>query len=474
MADEKTIQSSSAVLLAEERLLNYIWLKPDLLDSEDYDENLFIHDVCKTIAKTIDYMTKNGVPLDALALYNEAAKIDMSVNKNTIDSIIALNDVPSDYIKDITDFLRSIKKSIKSLEYIDKARGILSSNVTLTPELIKELKDNFEQAESEVLVFDDKTGQVITLKEWGDHWIEEYKKRENGKQYFFNESVMDEMVVDGPIPGTGGLVVAGSGMGKSTFVLKLVNGFINSDIPCIFFSLEMGEISTYDRLLSSRLQIPYSEIVNPSDEETYSSILAAVEQERQNLDQNQFFRFCENATIDLNYIKKEIIKFQESIGQRYCIVVIDLITMVQDFVSARNGLGLAQTIEVAINKMNALSKELGIHYIGTAQLNRSGETTNVVDIEDINRLRPTRAQVKNSGALLERCRYVVSLFRKKFFIDQYFPDDEEAQAEDDLVEVSMLKQNNGQCKRMYESFNGECFTLTYVENASNSEDFEDE
>jgi replicative DNA helicase len=147
--------------------------------------------------------------------------------------------------------------------------------------------------------------------------------------------------------------------------------------------------------------------------------------------------------------------------------------MVQDFVSARNGLGLAQTIEVAINKMNALSKELGIHYIGTAQLNRSGETANVVDIEDINRLRPTRAQVKNSGALLERCRYVVSLFRKKFFIDQYFPDDEEAQAEDDLVEVSMLKQNNGQCKRMYESFNGECFTLTYVENAK-SEEFEDE
>lgn len=473
MAEEKTIQTSNAVLLAEERLLNYIWLNPNLLDSDDYDEGLFIHDTCKTIAKTIDYMTKNGVPLDPLALYNEAAKVDMSINKDIINCIVGLNNTPTDYIKDITDFLKSVNKSIRSLEYIDKARGILSSSVTLTPELIQELKENFELAESEVLAFDDKTGQVISLKEWGDHWTEEFKKREHGKQYFFNESVMDEIVVDGPIPGTGGLVVAGSGMGKSTFVLKLVNGFINSGIPCMFFSLEMGEVSTYDRLLSSRLQIPYSEIVNPSDEETYESILSAVEQERQYLDNNQFFRFCENATIDLNYIKKEIIKFQEAIGQRYCIVVIDLITMVQDFVSARNGLGLAQTIEVAINKMNALSKELGIHYIGTAQLNRSGETANVVDIEDINRLRPTRAQVKNSGALLERCRYVVSLFRKKFFIDQYFPDDEEAQAEDDLVEISMLKQNNGQCKRMYESFNGECFTLTYVENASTEEEDEE-
>lgn len=465
MAEEKTIQSSSAVLLAEERLLNYIWLTPELLDSEDYDENLFIHGICRTIAKTIDYMTKNGVPLDPLALYNEASKIDMSITKGVIDDIIALNNTPIDYIKDITDFLRSINKSIRSLEYIDKARGILSSSVVLTPDLIKELKDNFEQAESEILAFDDSTGKVITLKEWGDHWLEEYKKRENGKQYFFNESVMDEMVVDGPIPGTGGLITAGSGMGKSTFVLKLVNGFINSNIPCMFFSLEMGEISTYDRLLSSRLQIPYSEIVNPSDEETYSSILAAFEQERQSLDQNPYFRFCENATLDLNDIKKEIIKFQESIGQRYCVVIIDLITMVQDFVSAKNGLGLAQTIEVAINKMNALSKELGIHYIGTAQLNRSGETANIVDLEDINRLRPTRAQIKNSGALLERCRYVISLFRRKFFIDQYFPDDEEAQAEDDLVEISTLKQNNGMCKRMYEAFNGECFTLTYVENA---------
>ena len=177
MADEKTIQTSSAVLLAEERLLNYLWLNPNLLDSDDYDESLFVHDVCKTIAKTIDYMTKNGVPLDALALYNEASKIDMSVNKNTIDSIIELHSTPTDYIKDITDFLRSINKSIRSLEYIDKARGILSSSVTLTPDLIKELKENFEQAESEILAFDDTTGKVITLKEWGDHWLEEYKKR---------------------------------------------------------------------------------------------------------------------------------------------------------------------------------------------------------------------------------------------------------------------------------------------------------
>lgn len=458
----QTIQSSPSVLMAEERLLNYIWLDPNLLDSPDYNENLFVHDICRTLANTMDYMSKNDIPFDSLALYNEAAKVDMSVTRETVEAIINLNDKKSDYIKDITDFLKSVHKSIKSLDHLNRARSILSSNVTLTPEVIKELKEEFGMAESEVLALDNSNGRVMDLQEWGDQWMEDYKGRKNGKQYYFNEPVMDDIVVDGPVPGTGGLIVASSGMGKSTFVLKLVNGFINSTVPCIFFSLEMGAVSTYDRLLASRLQIPYSEIVNPSDEETYTTIMQKVMEERKSLEENKNFRFCENATLDLDDIKKAIIKFQEEIGQQYCIVVIDLITMVQDFVAARNGLGMAQTIEVAINKMNALAKELGIHYIGTAQLNRSGETTSVVDVEDIDRFRPTRAQIKNSNALLERCRYVVSLFRKRFFIDQFFPDDEEALAEypDDLVEISMLKQNNGQCKRREELFNGECFTMT--------------
>ena len=198
-----------------------------------------------------------------------------------------------------------------------------------------------------------------------------------------------------------------------------------------------------------------------------------VEQERQVLDSNPLFRFCEDANVSVSDLKKSIIKFQEQIGQKYCIVVLDLITMIQDFVNTKSGLGMPQTIELAINKMNALSKELGIHYIGTAQLNRAGESTSVTDPEDVLRFRPSRHQVKNSSALLERCRYVVSLFRKKYYLEQYFGDDEEIMDCEDIVELQILKQNNGKTPRRCELFDGSTFSMTYKPDDENAGDFDD-
>jgi replicative DNA helicase len=363
---------------------------------------------------------------------------------------------------------------MSALDHIDHIKEVISKNNVLTPEIVQELRENFDAAEEQILVTDkDSVKRIMTLKEWGDQWQEDFKLRTNGKRYYFNEPVLDELVVDGPAPGTGGLLVAQSGMGKSTMVLKLVNGFINAGIPCMFFSLEMGSIPTYDRLLANRLQIPYTEIVNPADTETYNAILEQVEQERQVLDCNPLFRFCEDANVSVSDLKKAIIKFQEQIGQKYCVVVLDLITMIQDFVTTKSGLGMPQTIELAINKMNALSKELGIHYIGTAQLNRAGESTSVTDPEDVLRFRPSRHQVKNSSALLERCRYVVSLFRKKYYLEQYFGDDEEIMDCEDIVELQILKQNNGKTPRRCELFDGSTFSMTYKPDDENAGDFDD-
>jgi replicative DNA helicase len=404
----------------------------------------------------------------------ESARNDSSITRDLVKSITESTAESGQYITDIVKVLKDYKRTTAALDHLDHIKDVLSKNNVLTPEITQELRENFDAAEEQVLRNDeDSVKRVMDLKEWGDQWAEDFKLRTNGKRYYFSEPVLDELVVDGPAPGTGGLLVAQSGMGKSTMVLKLVNGFINAEIPCMFFSLEMGSIATYDRLLANRLQIPYTEIVNPPDTETYQAIFDQVQQERQLLDNNKLFRFCEDANVSISELKKSIIKFQEQIGQKYCIVVLDLITMIQDFVNTKSGLGMPQTIELAINKMNALSKELGIHYIGTAQLNRAGESTSVTDPEDVLRFRPSRHQVKNSSALLERCRYVVSLFRKKYYLEQYFGDDEEIMDCEDIVELQILKQNNGKTPRRCELFDGSTFSMTYKPDDENAGDFDD-
>lgn len=462
------------IQIAELRLLRNLWANPNLLDSQEYSDDLFCSVFCKTISKAIDTLTKNGTPLTTDALYMESARNDSSITRDLVKSITESTAESGEYITDIVKVLKDYKRTTSALDHLDHIKDVLSKNNVLTPEITQELRENFDAAEEQVLRNDeDSVKRVMDLKEWGDQWQEDFKLRTNGKRYYFSEPVLDELVVDGPAPGTGGLLVAQSGMGKSTMVLKLVNGFINAGIPCMFFSLEMGSIATYDRLLANRLQIPYTEIVNPPDAETYQAIYDQVQQERQFLDNNKLFRFCEDANVSISELKKAIIKFQEQIGQKYCIVVLDLITMIQDFVTTKSGLGMPQTIELAINKMNALSKELGIHYIGTAQLNRAGESTAVTDPEDVLRFRPSRHQVKNSSALLERCRYVVSLFRKKYYLEQYFGDDEEIMDCEDIVELQILKQNNGKTPRRCELFDGSTFSMTYKPDDENSGEFDD-
>lgn len=466
MSEKETIDNSQAVLLSEYRLLNAVYLDKSILDNTDYNEDLYIHSTCKAISRAISDLAKNNLPINNLSVYTEASKYEMNISKDIIDSVININKEPVKTIKDIVNILKSAKKSIAAKDCLMSAQEILSTNLTITPEVREELKKTLYEAEDLVLSDNsDNFKKAITTAEWMSDYMEAYKKRINGKQYWFNEPVLDAIVVDGPIPETGGIIAAQSGMGKSTFVLNLVNKFIDSGIPCMYFSLEMGAVSTMDRLLSSRLKIPYQDIVNPPDNETFYTIYKRIEEERKRIQANRNFRFSENPDISINELKKEIKKFQTDINEQYCVVIIDLITMVKDFcVDGSSGANLATTIEMAINKMNALSKELKIHYIGTAQLNRTGESANVTDVDDIDKFRPSRHQIKNSGALLERCRYAISLFRRKFYIDQYFPDDPEAQAEDDMIEVQLLKQSNGECKRYYEYFNGQCFTVTAVAN----------
>lgn len=462
MSELQQIESSQAVILSEYRLLNAIYLDPSIMDRSEYSEDLYIHTTCRAIHRAISDMVKNNTPFNDMTLFTEASKYEMTISKDVIDEVININKDPVNTITDMVSTLKTVKKSLDASNHLDKIQEVLMTNTIITPEVRENLKQELYEAEDLILSGDnDNFKKAISTREWTDDYLEEYKKRANGKQYWFNEPVMDSLVVDGPIPETGGIIAAQSGMGKSTFVLNLVNRFIDSGIPCMYFSLEMGSVPTMDRLLAARLKIPYKEIVNPPDSETYYTIYRRILEEKSKLEMNKNFKFSENPEISINDLKKEIKKFQNEIGQQYCVIIIDLITMVKDFcVGGASGASLATTIEMAINKMNALSKELKIHYIGTAQLNRTGESATVTDPEDVDKLRPSRHQIKNSGALLERCRYAVSLFRRKFYLDQNFPDDPIIQAEDDTVEVQLLKQSNGECKRYLELFNGECFTVT--------------
>lgn len=455
------IESNNAVILAEYRLLNACFLDNSNLDKQGVNEDAFIHEQSKTIYNSMLQLRKENIPINMNSLFQRAASLDVGIRQDQISLIQDINEEQTVVLDDILKTLSSAKKRIKVLDNLEKIKNIVDSNVILTDADKATLRDLYYQSEGETLIDEEREG-VMNFEQWKDAYFKEFDKRANGKAYYFNDEILDDLITTGPQPGQGGLICASSGMGKSAYCLNLINRFIDRQIPCMYFSLEMGKVDTADRLMAIRKQIPFKDIVNPvsSDPTMFQGIRGQLVTEFNNLLANNKFRFCDEPTLTLNDLRSHITKFQADTGQKYCLVVIDLLTMIQDFASIKGSASLANQIEFAINKLNAMAKELGFHYIGVVQLNRTVEADKVMDIEDIVKLRPTRSAIKNANALLERARYVVSLFRPKYFADTYLSDDPQTAEMQDIIEVGIMKQNNGITTKRYALFDGETFTVT--------------
>ena len=240
--------------------------------------------------------------------------------------------------------------------------------------------------------------------------------------------------------------------------MNCINGLINADVPTMYFPIEMGIVNTLDRLASIRTRIPFKDIIKIGKTETVQGAREVIEQEIASLRIRDNFAIVDDANLDMKKLRSYIQRFQAQLpGRKYCIVFIDLLLMIKEFYD--DGNNMAQMIERAINKLDILSKELGFHYVGVVQLNRTVEQDKVTSIQSIDKLKPSRAAIKNSNALLERARYCFTVFRKRAYAEAYL-EPEEYETLDDIMEVSLLKANDDKMGKVLANYDGPTFTVT--------------
>ena len=440
---DRSIEEQTSTIFAEYRLLNAAIFNPAVTENTDVSKDLFVHEVCKDLYDSISELEREQIPLTANSVFQRAASKNINVKLDVVQSIFDIDSNKDVVITDMVKTLKNAKQALDAYEAFAKIKKEVDSNPIMSQETEDKVRGLLYDAES-ALLSNNSVKKVETFKELTDDYKEDVAKRKNGKQYRFNDPILDKVVTYGPAPGEGGLIAAATGMGKSAFCLNLINRFINTDVPCVYFSLEMGKISTMDRLISLRKKIPLNNIVNPTSPETFREVQQAVNDESKVLNEIKRFRFSECASMSLTEIRQIIKKFQIDIGQQYCIVVFDLLSMVKEFmVTDSGGLNFAQGIEVAINMLNAMAKELGFHYIAVLQMNRKVEDGRIDDLDDIEMFRPTRNSIKNSNAFLERCRWNISLFRPRYYAEGYIEDKDLYADMPDYCYIGMLKQNNG-------------------------------
>ena len=310
---------------------------------------------------------------------------------------------------------------------------------------------------------DTEAGNLLFADEVEDYYHQKIQERMNGKTRSFHWKCIDDLIPEGPTQGHGGLVTGSTGMGKSALALNIADHLIDADVPVLMLPIEMGCENTVDRLISHRTKIPYNELMKLKPED-YAAVKDLIDEQLRRLKAHDKFAICTDADITLRKLETIIKKFQAHLLEdKYCVIIIDLLTMIREFYAT--DANMAQAIEKAINMLDILSKKLGFHYIGIVQLNRTVEQDKVLSVQSIEKLKPTRAAIKNSNALLERARWNLSIFRPRYFADLYLSEDE-AMTVQDIAEISLMKANNASVGRTFLKYDGPTFTLSELPNVA--------
>ena len=235
--------------------------------------------------------------------------------------------------------------------------------------------------------------------------------------------------------------------GKSSLTLSMMKNLSNKQIYTAQFALEMDSMSLVSKLAAFNTQIPIS-MINKHYKNLSDKDKKVLDYELKRLQVNKHIFFNDKPTQTLDQVRDQIMQLQDKLKTQYLVVPIDLFGKISNFSKSSN---FASDYEKQLNKTQMMARELGVHFILVAQINRGA----------VNRstkfTRPKMSDLKNSGAFEEVADLILAVHRPYYDPETAFKArlayGDDTKMEDNLVEedpnkniaeVLILKQRMGQ------------------------------
>lgn len=457
-------ENDEYLFMAEIRALKYIIQYPDKAHHLSRP-SLYPHPEASILLNSINYLREKGLTVTPESVSQEAnkreSKLQFTLIKNLLfsgeesyseaDRVHILNELEA------TELKNKLTNQLKDVLVRADTSGVPDANY------FEILNRDISMLQNTAL--SDYNATLITIDKALDKYSEVLKERASGGVHNSGDMLLDKALVRKVAGGQIILVAAATGSGKSMYVLNLANGFIEYGVPAIYITLEMDLESTIDRLLSLRLEIPMEDWYNP---DKISLLQKRVDKEKERFKEDILTSACKLEIVDdpsisladINSIISEFRAKHRLPLEKPVVIIVDLITQVQDFASGNSGYSMASNYEIAVNHLNVIAKAQNACFICTAQVNREADSMTIEVAEDIQKTRPGLNHVKNSHALAERSRAVLALWRPKYYMDRYLPDDPTTDIMEDLLEVTVLKQTQGKVgTRLSYIFKGDTSTI---------------
>jgi replicative DNA helicase len=190
---------------------------------------------------------------------------------------------------------------------------------------------------------------------------------------------------------------------NSAYALCMMKNLAAQKIYTAQLVLEMNKISFLDRYTSARTGIPITSLVK-NRYLLNATERAILDSELQALLNNPYLYLCDTPSPRMADIKRMIKELQKKLGQTYLVVVIDLFDKIKDILTSADN--LTPRFHISLNEIQILAKELGVHFVLVAQINREPEKAKSK--------RPGLFQLKHSGAYEEIADIVFLLDRPSY------------------------------------------------------------
>ena len=229
---------------------------------------------------------------------------------------------------------------------------------------------------------------------------------------------LDELT-NGFHPGQMIIVAARPAMGKSTLALDFARAAaIGSDLPSIFFSLEMGKSEIAMRLLSAEASVPLQMMRKGTvDSRDWTTIAAT----RGRINDAPLY-IDDSPNMTLVEIRAKCRRLKQRVGLK--MVIIDYLQLMT---SGKRVESRQQEVSEFSRALKLLAKELQVPVIALSQLNRGPE-------QRADKM-PALSDLRESGSIEQDADLVMFIYR-----DEYYNDESDQQG---IAEVHLAKHRNG-------------------------------
>jgi replicative DNA helicase len=237
-------------------------------------------------------------------------------------------------------------------------------------------------------------------------------------------------VTNGLHPGQLILIAARPGLGKSTLALDFArSAALRSNVPTVFFSLEMSATEISQRLLSAETSVPLSAIRKSKD--LQSEGWKRINTLQPKLDDSPLY-IDDSPNLTLSEIRAKCRRLKAQYGIK--LVIIDYLQLMTSGKKVENR---QQEVSEFSRSLKLLAKELGVPIVALSQLNRGPE--NSPD------KKPQLSHLRESGSLEQDADIVLLLHRERFA--------EQGENRND-AEIHIAKHRNGEMRVLQVLFEG--------------------